>query len=536
MPLSDVERIEIVRGAQSALYGSDGMGGVINVITPRPRDEVSVRVRASNSSLPRYRDPQSSASPGAFDQPSPAQEQNVNATVQFPTGAVAHRVTGALTRSNMYLNETESASVLPEMFRVTAGVESAIPVGDATDLRLGGGVTSMRADEQTSAQGSLLRREVVRYEGHVSATREIGYRLSLATQVYNHYYGRTLTPYSGILNQWQAGEEEFENLLAGDAIATIDVRPGLMVVTGVEASFNTMERETLTLGDVDRRVSRNGQAVLLQAEWYDEARYSVVAGVRAERDSKFGFAAAPRLAGMYHVTPAFRLLSGIGMGYRAPDFNDLYRYADPAPAMPIVITGNPDLQPEYSVGGSLGAEFVQDRLFAQVQLFHTELFNEIVFRPTGEIDDLSGKPIDRAENVARSSRTGVDLEARTGTWSRGFAGIGYGFVYGYDRTEGARLRDQPAHTVRGRFGHEGERFTAQAAARYFSPVTGQVPGAGGDPSLRREHRHQVDLFASYAFTNRIQAFAVAENITGYINPALGPFVGPRITLGTEISY
>ncbi|MDR1909316.1 MAG: TonB-dependent receptor plug domain-containing protein, partial [Spirochaetaceae bacterium] len=55
LPVSDIERIEIVRGASSVLYGSDALGGVINIITKKPEGRgLSLRTRQEFSSNLRY--------------------------------------------------------------------------------------------------------------------------------------------------------------------------------------------------------------------------------------------------------------------------------------------------------------------------------------------------------------------------------------------------------------------------------------------------------------------------------------------------
>jgi outer membrane receptor protein involved in Fe transport len=85
VPLTDVERIEIVRGPQSALYGSDALGGVINIITKKPESGASGRFSIKNSSLPV-----SEGSSPAWQ--SLAREQTLAGSLSFPIGPTAHRL------------------------------------------------------------------------------------------------------------------------------------------------------------------------------------------------------------------------------------------------------------------------------------------------------------------------------------------------------------------------------------------------------------------------------------------------------------
>lgn len=530
VPIGDIERVEIVRGAQSALYGSDGMGGVINMVSRAPDENFSLDLRLSNSLIGGYQNPNGS---GGRGDAVPLREQTLSSTATFGIGSVGNRLSVDVARGEAYLNETGSRSLLPEMLRGKIGMESRIPAGPDTELRVGGSALAMQMDEQTNIQGSLNRQEINRFEGFVAVEQSLGERTQIRAQAYNHYYGRDRSSYSGITDSWQSVDGEFENLLAADVTASVDVRGGLMITAGAEASYNTMKREMLTLGDADRRVTRNGQALFAQAEFFDEGRYSVVVGLRGERDSAFGLAAAPRIAAMYSVSPTVRLLSGIGVGYRAPDFNDLYLYSDPAPAMPIVVAGNPDLSPEYSIGGNVGAEMATDRLFAQVNVYYTELFDEIVFESTDEVDVPSGKLISRKKNLDRSLRTGVDFESRSALIGPAFVSVGYGFLYGYNRTDGEQIFDQPGQRARARLGVEDRvrGYYAHVNGSWLSAIN---PNSSSEDET--EPRYQVDLYGSYRFGSGISAFAGVENLTGFVNPSLGPFFGPLVTLGMQASW
>jgi outer membrane receptor for ferrienterochelin and colicins len=86
LPLDNIERIEIVRGPQSALYGSDGIGGVVNIITKKPKDTFSLSAGISNSFILAYDDPTTDKTPKPFDDVDPFREQKISAAVGLPIG------------------------------------------------------------------------------------------------------------------------------------------------------------------------------------------------------------------------------------------------------------------------------------------------------------------------------------------------------------------------------------------------------------------------------------------------------------------
>ncbi|SIQ12290.1 outer membrane receptor for ferrienterochelin and colicins [Alkalispirochaeta americana] len=530
LPVGDVERIEIVRGSQSALYGSDGIGGVINVVTVPPSGDRSLTVRVRNSGLPPYKDPDgdnnSSGDASAF------REQTVAAQATFSAGPLENRITLDGGKGELYLDERGARSILPEYRRIKAGFESRLALAEAGDLRLGGSLLSLRSDEQTNFQGSLSRQDISRVEGFVKGEYFQGDRISWQGQIYNHYYQRDREQYSGILGTWSSGDTERENILAGDLYATMDIQDDLMVVAGMEASLNTMERDVLTLGGRGGEVSRNGQALVVQGEWYHEGQHSLVLGMRVERDSRYGYAAAPRLAAMYYLAEELRLLGGLGLGYRAPDFNDLYLYNNQISAMPYTIAGNPDLDPEYSLGGNLGLEYVAGTFFFQINAYYTELYREIMYRDTGKEDTQSGKIIYRTENLDRSLRTGLDLEGRIGLGRRGYLSGAAGYLFAYNRSETSLIREEPFLTARGRWGFDdpARGLSFRLSGLYWSPLDPDERGSSGD------HRYRLDLQGSKEIGQALSIFAAVENITGYINSNLGPYYGPLFTIGFEAIF
>jgi len=484
-----------------------------------------------NSSLPVYRSQDSDDGENNSGSASPLREQTVDTNVTFGAGPFRNRISLQGGRGELYMNESESCSILPEYMSGKAGFETSFNIGETNEFSLGGNLTTMRTDEQTNVQGSLSRQDINRYEGFIKGKHMPGDNVSLNIQVYDNFYERDKKTYSGIMDTWDEGEYELENIIAGEIYGNIDLSDNLMIVAGIEGYLNTMEREVLSLENDNGNVSRNGQALVLQGEWYNEEVYSLIAGLRTERDSQYGIAAAPRIAAMYYLKPELRLLAGLGVGYRAPDFNDLYLYNNQITAMPYTIAGNPDLDPEYSTGGNIGFEYSAQRYFFQGNFYYTELFQEIIYEDTGIVDLTSGKIIYRTGNLERSLRAGFDTEARSRLFGPFFASLGYNYLFAYNRTESSEIREQPAHTARGRIGAENRDrgYYFHFTALYFSPVDPD------DEDYLAEHRYRLDLYGSKGFGKHFEGFFSVENLTGYINPSLGPYFGPVFTLGIETS-
>jgi outer membrane receptor for ferrienterochelin and colicins len=532
IPLGDIERIEIVRGAQSALYGSDGMGGVINIITKPSADNFSLTAKVSNSMIPAYNSEDTEESKDSIDEAQPFLEQDLQVNMTFGIGETSNKLNIEGTRGELYLNDTESVSILPELWRGKVSGETAFDIGDRGNLTVGGSVLAMRDEDQTSSSESLTREDTQRYEVYAESDYYLSDTVSLTTRLYDHFYERERQEYSGLLDTWDDPEYENENLLSADSFATIDINKGLLLSCGIEASLNTMQREWLTLEDLDKEATRGKGALVVQGEWYREEVYSLVAGLRTEADTEYGFMAAPRIAGMYRLTPSLRILSGAGLGYRAPDFNELYLYRRVSTTHPV-ISGNPDLKPEYSLGGNLGAEYAKNRCFLQANLYYTELYQEIVTDDTGETDSVNGNNIYCYENLTRSMRAGADLEGKINLPAGTFVSAGYNYLFAYNRSDSEELREEPAHTARIKTGIDmkdpGLHF--DISGRYMSALD---PDDSDEDY--QESRYQIDMYGSWDVNKTLMVFLSLENLTGYINESLGPYYGQKLTMGLETSF
>jgi outer membrane receptor for ferrienterochelin and colicins len=522
MPLSNVERIEIVRGSQSALYGSDGIGGVVNVITKKPGDKFSLSTSLSNSFLLAHDDPGTSKKPDAFDDFDPIREQHFNAVAGFPIAVTRNTITLEASRGAFYLNEKQDASLLPEYYRGKAGLDTAFPLGESAEMSVGGSFMAMRSDERTSnAVGSRDRLSYLRADGYVEAELFPVESGKLTLRFYDNYYQRDKDIYSAPLKEWFIGDKhEYENLAALEAIGVYDGLSNFIFTAGLEGAYNSMDKYNLnndgTFAELDK------EALYVQAEYFREDRYSFILGLRGERNSQFGLGGAPKLSAMFHLPGGFRLLGGAGLGYRAPSFSDLYvTMDDTVVAGHPRVLGNEDLKPEYALSFNLALEYSKtDLFFAQINAYYTELFNEITYQDMGLV---SGTRTYQNENIARSLRTGFDSEGRLTLFTSAFVSAGYSWLYAYDRTEGEELHLQSAHTAKMKLGldHKKTGIHTYLQGRFFSP-----PDSGDDP------RFILDFYFAVTFADHFRIHASVDNLTGLIDP-LGPVVGREFTLGLK---
>jgi outer membrane receptor for ferrienterochelin and colicins len=241
-------------------------------------------------------------------------------------------------------------------------------------------------------------------------------RGGLTLRLYDNFYQRDKDNYSAINDRWSKGNNyENENVTALEALGYYDRLDNFIFTLGLEGAYNSMKKYNLS----KPFVSVDKEAIFLQAEHFRGDIYTVLAGVRVERNSQFGFAVAPKLSGMYQFPWDVRILAGVGIGYRAPDFSDLYLVKDDSETM--YIQGNEDLMPEYSLGFNVGLEYAASGRFVQIKFYYNELFDEMT---RVYIETLGDRMIYATKNISRSMRTGVNTEGRLTVLQYGFVSAG----------------------------------------------------------------------------------------------------------------
>ncbi len=505
VPLENIERIEIVRGPQSALYGSDALGGVINIITKDPQEGFSASVKITNRTADLVDD--------FF------MEQDLTGGVNFSIAKLFNNISFDLARSNYHLDEEGERSILPRYKRGKVGLGMAIAPVDAVRLSWGGSFFKMQRDEQLTSHGSHTRVDTTRADGHLSGDFQLGKRTDLSIQLYHNYYLRHRDKYSSLLG-WEGKKKEEENLSSGEALSRISLSKNNELTVGLGGKYNTLFK--YNLDQTGAKKNMDTQYIILQDEQFREDCYSVIAGARVERNSTFGFFAAPKLSGMYHILKGLRVLGGVGVGYRVPSFSELYLVKDD-PGHPIVL-GNEDLGPEKSIGLNLGVEYLVGGLFTQLNLFYNELFDELVLELIDNPDPEDERYAYKNHNIDRSYRLGADVEAGLRFLKYVDMSAGYNFVYGYNRTDKERLTSSPMHTVRGRIAFDSDPLglLVYVRGRYISDIWDE-----------ENARLILDFYASKNIWKYFRVFAAFDNFTDTKESSVGPYAGIIISVGAK---
>lgn len=434
VPVLAIERIEIIRGPGSALYGADAFGGVINIITKRADDDGPDEARLAYGSfdtrhaslLQRHHGRRASLLWSLDYRQSDGDDSTVAAdwASGFDSlfGTSSSRAPGPLNRGFRALDAR--AEIASGDWRVRAAWQQAWDLGTGQGLFDALDPVGRLADEFGNLD--LLW-------NHALPGWELEGRLNAAYKSLQSTQPLQLLPpgsfcFAGSANCFPDGMQ--------DDLSTQEAQAG----ASFTAQYNALEAHRLRLGagffwgdlyrTTDRKnfdasgpglplplggmvdasdtpqvfqpeAQRSNRYVFLQDEWRFARAWELTAGLRHDQYSDFGGTTNPRLALVWSTTSTLTTKLIYGEAFRAPSFAELY-------VTNVGVLGNPDLRPEKLRNTELAFSWRPRPDFSwDVNVFRYRIRDFIQAAP----DAALGGAI-RSQNVGRLEGKGLETELR----------------------------------------------------------------------------------------------------------------------------
>ena len=432
----NIDHIEIVKGAGSALYGSDAMAGVINVITRRHDDQALYleNTTRGGSYMDLRQHNSIGFSVGRFTsfttfqmqhtdgwqntaEEDPAQTEyhifdSRNKTVNMYTnGQIGQRIT--YTPSDRLSFEADGYLYRKRIFRPTNGRHPSCDV-NTFDMKYRdagaslGSEYKLKGTDRITLDVSWDRHAY--YYHYTDTTLEEGYD---PNGNYTPYY-----PYFPDQEHLQSDQQRTMAELKG----VFSLPYGNLLSVGAEYRFDYLHAPMRVKGG---KADDWTTALYLQDEYTGVDWLNMTAGIRLIENKAFGFHATPKISAMFKVAD-LRIRTGWSRGFKSPTPKEQgYHYLRTMGATTFFYMGNPDLKPQTSDYLSAGVEFSRGGFSASVTGYRNELYNMITLVnvplsqiPAGEapeyMGDGSGQITPRMYMNMEDARTmGVDASL---TW------------------------------------------------------------------------------------------------------------------------
>jgi len=470
--LSDASSVRVTLGPASVLYGSNAMGGAVEIIPSRPESGFQTRLTSSLGSWWTT-------------------QHRLNHAAAFPRG----------------------------FYSLNAGYSGTSGERPSSDFRNPDGTFTVGADLDEHWKFSLESRYgffhvedpgtvFAPLQGSFARVGRGGYSLNL-----NNAYGRS----HGYLRQYGAWGRHFitDGFRSTDstkglrAMQTFLVHPALALDLGGDFNhFGGAARNIKSRLDYGRHAIDEG-AGFSRAQWVVSPRISLSGGYRYHRHSVYGGLSVPEASATVRLSPRVSWSAGVSRGFRNPTIRELYLF--PAP--------NPNLLPER-LWNSQSTLYVQPHRTFTVWAtgYYSSLSNQIL--TLGRFPNL------RLENSGRAIFRGVDLQSQWRPSRSWMLSAGLGVL-----RSGQIAPLLPANKFNGAAHYNHRRFTASLSAmivgrRYTSAA--RTAALGGYPLLT--------LQTGWKASRRLSLFALVDSLLDRRYEVLPGYIMPRINAAGGFTY
>jgi vitamin B12 transporter len=513
LTLDNIERIEILRGPQSTLYGSDALGGVINIITKRAESGTTAYLSSEAGSY------------NTFNQNAGASYGSEEIKVSV---GIVRQDTGGISAANAKNGNQEQDGY--ENTSLTGNLLYA-PVKEL-DLSLISRFSraGTQLDNQGGTKGDDLNRRLANDEVFLASglkTHLLDDRLSQAITLSYTRHDLSDDNDPDELNPLDLLRSGYQgDLFKIDANNLWKPTDWISVVIGAQTErerASSTFRSDGAFGPFEDNLSgtsarTNGIYTEARLNYGEFASFD--AGIRVDDHSVFGSAATYRLAPALYLESGTKVRGTVGNGFKAPSLVQLYSSF-----------GNRDLDAERSVGWDVGIdqEVCGDELLLSGTFFRNNFDNLITFNSSTFV----------LENIAESYSQGFEFSGKWNPHKTTSLTASYTYTDTEDQQTGASLLRRPQN--KGALLAQYRPFEGVEVFARWSVFGGRFDNdfSGSSPGRVRLGAYSLfDLGGSYDITDHVQFFTRIENlfdkeyenVLGYGTYGAAAFGGLRIAL------
>ncbi len=430
--IDDIDRIEVIKGAQSTIYGSNALGGVINIITKKANRPFTGNISA------RY-----AGSDGQKYSLSIGTKQNHFTSYTSAT----YRTRDTYTIKDKEGQVTYNTDSLGNITTDTAYAYSTSVYGyEIWDLtqKLG---YAIRDNLLAEVKGTFYhnKRDIQgdnKYQDYF-----LDYALNASLKYLPQKYNQTIQltyvvddylkkkDYF-VANFWRTDYKEVEHTIRADYSATFQNHT---LSAGAEGNFEYLKHYFFKdSGDVKMQTA----AIYVQEDWKILENLDLIVGLRADYHAKYHWHSSPKISLMYRPVECLTLRAGYSQGFRSPSLKELYQEYDMGGLGWMMLYGNENLKPETSNQYLISAEVTKGIWNASVTAYHNSFENKITYEL---IDEESADQ--RYVNAEESQTTGVEsiLQMRL---ELGLTLMGsYAYVNDYEKVNGKNTSSVRPHSI-----------------------------------------------------------------------------------------
>lgn len=366
-PLQSIERIEVIRGPMSSLYGSDAMGGVVNIITKKVPDHWS----------------------GSYDISTTLQENSDSGDI-FDTniylaGPLTEKVGMQVSANYFNRDEDNILGGFKGTERERINSKFTYLINDQHDIALGIENNKQTGEETSKTASNNIRGELRTYRDVYSLTHTGKYNDHLNSTSYIQYdksktpdrENTVMTAQNGGIRVNQPIQTE---TVSGNTLWNWMIKDHTLSFGAYYKDEELLDKATnLNIGSATpSEFSRWSGALFLEDTWSLFDNFNLTAGLRWDKDQEYGSHFSPRLYGVYHLNDNLTFKGGLTTGYKQPDLREAADgFWQVSGRGRNIILGNPNLKPESSKTYEFGTVWQGDLFNTSLTVYQTQFKDKI---------------------------------------------------------------------------------------------------------------------------------------------------------------
>ncbi|UMY65439.1 MULTISPECIES: TonB-dependent siderophore receptor [unclassified Flavobacterium] len=431
--INNIERIEIVKGASSSLYGSEALAGVVNIITKNP--SVADKIQGNvNYKLATFN------------------THDVSATFGYGRKKVGVELFANYFKTDGYdLSDDDFLQTVEPYHNVTVQPKVTISFSDRMNLSVNSRLYKQNQNYKAEIETDVYSGEskIDEWNNSILLNQTISDHFKLVYDLYATNYkaheylnGQNNQPFEeSKFNQWYYRPEIRSHYKVGTNTLS----------TGVGLNYETLDRTYF-----ENKTTLTSEYIFSQFEWFGKEKWNILAGFRYDHHHQYQSQFSPKMGINYKWNDHFSLKASVGYGYKAPDLRQLYfDFTNSAVGYTVlgynvaeeklallqsqgqILVNNgfsfsDPLKPESSVNFNFGGHYEKDKWSFDYNFFYNTIKNLIDTRAIAQ--KTNGQNVFSYFNIDRIFTYGLEVNSTYKANSNFSVSVGYQYLIAKDQT------------------------------------------------------------------------------------------------------